>query len=234
MNEQNDIEGISNDFTQDSEYTQKTNPWAKPISYIAWGFLLTLFTLNFLMLQYILPTIGAILMYLGFRSLRNINRWFFTAWIIASIKLFLYYVQLIIFTTPIFIYYQNNISISVIFIILQVILLFVFRNALQTIYRQTNTTPTRDPILWAIIWTGLMVLCAIYSLTISWIIIIPLLIFLIRIIQSLYKLGDELSDVSHIFVYAPVKVSNVILILRDHKNIKTVRFPELFYLHIFI
>jgi uncharacterized membrane protein len=52
------------------------NPWKKPIMEITLGFALTSITLNFLWLQYILPAIGIVLIFIGARSLRKENKYF--------------------------------------------------------------------------------------------------------------------------------------------------------------
>ena len=46
-------------------------PWRTAMGRIVTGLCLTCFTLNFLYLQYLLPAIGIVQLYLGLRSLRN-------------------------------------------------------------------------------------------------------------------------------------------------------------------
>jgi hypothetical protein len=72
------------------EEIRNTNPWSKPIGFITWGFILTTLHLNILYLQYILPTIGVVLIFLGSRSLRNENKYFKTAWVLSIVKLLLH------------------------------------------------------------------------------------------------------------------------------------------------
>jgi hypothetical protein len=47
------------------EEIRTTNPWSNPIGFITWGLILTTLHLNFIYLQYILPTIGVTLIFLG-------------------------------------------------------------------------------------------------------------------------------------------------------------------------
>ena len=49
------------------------NPWQTAMSQILWGMGLTTITLNLLYLDYILPALGAVLLVLGFRTLRREN-----------------------------------------------------------------------------------------------------------------------------------------------------------------
>ena len=49
----------------------EVDPWRVPLGRIAAGLALTGITLNFLYLQYLLPALGIVLQYLGFRALRR-------------------------------------------------------------------------------------------------------------------------------------------------------------------
>lgn len=185
---------------------EPTNPWRDPISLVAWGFLMTSFTLNFLLLQYILPTIGVALLYLGFRTIRKGNRWFYVAWILSGMKLFWQLVQLLLYATPIHTLDNNNMVLGTITVIWQLILLLVFRRATRTMLFKEGVEPDRDPSLGLIVWTILITICAFSSLANSWIVFVPFIIFYLAMIHSLYKIGDDMSAVSHAFVEAPVRV----------------------------
>ncbi|MBQ8801918.1 MAG: hypothetical protein IJZ52_06510, partial [Clostridium sp.] len=63
------------------------NPLDASITKILWGMVLTFFKLNFFYLNYILPLLGSILLYLGYRSLRKENRWFKLCWLISGVLL---------------------------------------------------------------------------------------------------------------------------------------------------
>jgi hypothetical protein len=51
-------------------------PWRKAMNRILWGTGLTTLTLNFWNLDVIMPAIGLILLILGYRALKNENKWF--------------------------------------------------------------------------------------------------------------------------------------------------------------
>ena len=63
------------DLPPDPGEVQDYNPWQAAMSRILWGMALTTFRLEFFYLQYLLPLLGAALMYLGYRSLRRENPW---------------------------------------------------------------------------------------------------------------------------------------------------------------
>ena len=50
------------------------SPWRSAMSCVVWGIALKTLTLQLLYLHYILPTLGCILLVLGFRTLRRENR----------------------------------------------------------------------------------------------------------------------------------------------------------------
>ena len=63
-------------------------PWHSAVGRILWGLALCTFRLEVFYLQYLLPLLGATLLYLGYRSLRRENRWFHLGWIMAGITLY--------------------------------------------------------------------------------------------------------------------------------------------------
>lgn len=68
------------------DLVEDITPWRKAVSRILWGMALCSITFNFLMLNYILPAIGVLLILLGFRSLRRENKWFMAGFIAAVIR----------------------------------------------------------------------------------------------------------------------------------------------------
>ena len=59
---------------------QKTSLWQQTYENILVGMGMCVITLNFLLLNYILPSIGILMIFLGLRRLRRENRWFRSAW----------------------------------------------------------------------------------------------------------------------------------------------------------
>ena len=78
----------------------EVNPWDTPIRYIVWGVILTHIGLEFLYLQYLMPMIGVLLSYLGFRSLRRCGAGFRAAWALALAELVWQAVYLGLLVTP--------------------------------------------------------------------------------------------------------------------------------------
>ena len=59
-------------------------PWQASIRKIIWGMVLITFRFEFFSLQYLLPLLGATLLYLGYRSLRKSDPWFTLCWSLSA------------------------------------------------------------------------------------------------------------------------------------------------------
>ena len=76
------------------------NPFRGAVTKIITGMVMSTITLQFLCLNYILPTIGIMLIYLGMRTLRSGNVWFRAGWLAALGKLGLTALHLLLSVTP--------------------------------------------------------------------------------------------------------------------------------------
>lgn len=201
------IDNLSGIIPKEEEIN-KINPWSKPIGFITWGLILTTLHLSFLYLQYILPTIGTILIFLGFRSLRNENKYFKVLWLLSILKLILQLVNLISVTTPLNILNYPEIAVGSVMLIFQISIFLFFQGALNEIYKNKNQPIKDKPLLWASLWTIATFLIALSPLSKAWLIFIPMVIFYILIVRSLYSIGTQLDDMGYALKNAPVKISN--------------------------
>lgn len=62
-------------------------PWREALWRVCWGLGLTSITLNIALLQYILPALGSVLLYLGFRALRRESSWFQLGYVLSALLL---------------------------------------------------------------------------------------------------------------------------------------------------
>ena len=85
----------------DPEEVQNYTPWRSAMSKILWGMGLTTFKFEFFYLQYLLPLLGAALLYLGYRSLRRENRWFRLCWVLSGVLLAVHMATDILTATPV-------------------------------------------------------------------------------------------------------------------------------------
>lgn len=76
------------------------NPFREAVSKVIAGLVLTTFTLQFLYLNYMLPTIGVMLIYLGMRTLRSGNGYFRGGWLLSLLRVILVSFQMLVIVTP--------------------------------------------------------------------------------------------------------------------------------------
>ena len=81
------------------EIVEEVTPWKRAMNRVLVGMALSTVTLNFWLLDTILPAIGVVLMLLGFRSLRLENRWFRSCFVLALIRAIYFFLLLILNTT---------------------------------------------------------------------------------------------------------------------------------------
>lgn len=79
---------------------ERYTPWRDAMSLLLFGQALVTFHLEFFYLQYLLPLLGSVLIYLGARSLRGENRWFRLCWILSGARLAWNMVYLVLNATP--------------------------------------------------------------------------------------------------------------------------------------
>lgn len=89
------------DLPPDPNEIQDYNPWQAAMSKLLWGMALTTFRLEFFYLQYLLPLLGAALMYLGYRSLRRENPWFRLCWALSGLLLAVHIALDVLTATPV-------------------------------------------------------------------------------------------------------------------------------------
>ncbi len=187
-----------NEHSSNLEKNEAKNFWHESIRYITFGFMFTLVTFNFLWLQYILPSLGVLFLYIGFRKLRNENKAFYGAYVFSVINLIYNILSLIYVNTPLNVNSKNSSIMAFFLTIFQIIFLILFRNGIRNIINRENIELKKDPILGLIIWRILIIVIAITELGEIWIIFIPTLIYYFYSLKSINKLKYELENISNI------------------------------------
>lgn len=185
----------------------EVNPWHEPIDRIAWGLTLTGFTLNFLYLQYLLPAVGVVLQYLGFRALRRNGAAFRAAWAISMVRLIWFAAFLVLEATPGLPVVGIDLATGLTSLVVQVVQLLLLRAGLRQVYQKVGITPERDPLRSAVCWQIVCAVLAFSPLAHSWLVGIPVIIAFVCIVRALFRLGGELSQAGYCFVAAPVRLS---------------------------
>lgn len=197
------------DLPPTDQVVERTGPWLEPIDRIVAGLALTTLQLGFLWLDYILPTVGVVLLFLGFRSLRRENKWFFAAWIFAALRMvgqavILWGLAIPWESAPLEITPLNLTAV----IAFQAGFFLLFRQGLRETFRKAGAVQEKDPLLWAAAWSTVAVLLAASPLSNSWLVFIPMVGLYIHILKTLYHIPDALEDVGYALEPAPVRVSD--------------------------
>lgn len=142
-----------------TEYSYNTNNenWRKNISFLFIGLMLNLFRIRFLGLDFILPIIGFILMFLGSNQLRDVNNDFHEVYYLVLAQIVVIILDAVI---------DKGAFLSMIFWLVkgavQLLLLMKLRSAVFTAYRSVGREPSKDPFTllmgWVVVTTVLNVL----------------------------------------------------------------------------
>ena len=84
----------------DAHEVERCTPWSDAMFDLLLGQALVTFHLEFFYLQYILPLLGSVLVYLGARSLRKENRYFRLCWVLGGVRLVWNALYLVLCATP--------------------------------------------------------------------------------------------------------------------------------------
>ena len=151
---------------------QGVTPWKEAICKIMWGMSLTTFKLEFFYLQYLLPLLGSVLMYLGYRSLRQENKWFKLCWLLSAARLIWHAAWDVLYATPL----PHAVEQASYFFPVAVLLssvgtlqLLLLRAAIRTAFAATGEKKPTDWLGWGVAadltGIGIAVWCELVPLT---------------------------------------------------------------------
>lgn len=186
---------------------EEVNPWHEPIDRIAGGLALTGITLNFLYLDYLLPAVGVVLQYLGFRALRRNGVDFRLAWVLSIVRLTWVGAFLVLSAAPWLPIGDLDIALGLTSMILQIVQLLALRAGLRQTCRTAGVEPQSDPLKAAACWEALILVLAFSPLAHSWLAAIPMVIAFVCIVRALFRLGESMGEAGYCFVAAPVRLS---------------------------
>lgn len=196
--------------TPPNSVVESVTPWRNAMNRILVGLILCSVTFQFLGLHYILPTVGMLLLLLGFRTLRNENACFKACWIFTMIRVAMHFFVLIANATI----YQMTIvespmnqALSIASTLLLIATCFCFWYGLKQI-RQHTGVPFKTSAAGALIWWYItMAVLGVLRLGSLFVAVIYVLLFILTV-YCIYKQSYELDDVGYALHSAPVKISN--------------------------
>lgn len=198
---------------ESENWEEEITPWKKAIHRILIGLSLSVITLNFWCLDYILPTVGMILMLLGFRTLRCENKSFHACFVLAVLRTISLFILLIANTTILFsLTFASRWALAP--TICNMVLLFAeffcFWHGLCQVQKKIGVPTNAKSVVALLIWYGVMCLLAIIQYS-GWILSIALLIAYICIVRKLYLMSQTLdTDAIH---PVPVKYKDRTVVL---------------------
>lgn len=210
------LAGSVSEFPPEAVVTEVT-PWKKAMNRVLAGMALCTITLNFWGLNDILPAMGIVLSLLGFRILRDENRWFRSCFIITMIRAVYFFPMLVLNTTII----QSTIltsSATLVLTMVSLLLLFIeffcLWRGLRAVQSKVNLPPRAGGAIALMIWYGIMCILAVVQYN-GLLIAGVMIIGYVMIIRSIYKLSQELDEAGYAIQAAPSKLSDrcVVLIL---------------------
>jgi len=193
------------DLPPSEELIQAATPFRDAVSRIVSGLILTSFTLNLWYLQYLLPTVGSVLLYLGFRSLRNNNRWFRLAWLASAYLLLKQFCTLVLLAAPC----GGRLPDTLLFlnIALTLGLYFCFYLGFAQAAGEVGQPAACKPALAAAVWRTVLVLIALLLPGAGWLVSLPMIAAFVCVIRSLLRVSEDMEGWGYAVRAAPVHVS---------------------------
>ena len=196
------------------EIVAEVTPWRRAMNRVLFGMALCAITLNFLCLNYILPAIGTALLLLGFRTLRQENRWLGGCFAITVIRTVYFFATLVLNTTIL----QSAVftpavtaARTVITAVLLLALYFCFWRGLLAVQKKAGLPAQAGGALALIVWHALVCILAAVQYG-GWVVPIAMLIGYGFILRSLYRLSGVLDEAGYTVAPKPVRVTDRCLV----------------------
>lgn len=192
----------------------EVTPWKESINRVLVGLALTVITLNFWCLDYILPAVGIVLLLLGFRTLRHENKWFGCCFVMSVIRTSYFFPSLILNTMII----QSSVyaSIEPVMTVVNMLLLFLqfvcFWRAFLAVQEKAGVPPHAGAAAALIVWYVLMCLLALVQYR-GWIIVGGMIVGYFFIIRNLYLLSGKLDEAGYAIQTASVRIPDDCIVI---------------------
>lgn len=144
---------------------EQAEPWSRAMKYILWGLALVTFRLELVYLQFILPCVGSVLVFLGFRSLRRSARGFAIAYAASIVLLIMRALGIAAGAVRPEYFGALGYFTSAAGIVLNFTLLLGLRSGIRTAFSATSGEGPRDLSFWsAAAYAGVIVIALLETL----------------------------------------------------------------------
>ena len=188
------------------EIVADVTPWRRAMERVLFGLALCMVTLNFWCLNYLLPTIGTVLLLLGFRALRRENPWLGGCFVCAVLRAACVFPSLILNTTilPGDAYKSAAAAVSA---ALMLALLLCFWQGLRAVRRKAGLPAQGGGAGALLAWYVLMCVLAAVHYT-GLLVPIAMLVGYVCILRSLFRLSRALDEAGYAIAPQPVRVTD--------------------------
>ena len=179
-------------------------PWRTAMDRILWGMGLTTITLNFLWLDVLLPAIGAVLLVLGFRTLRRENaplRWGYR---LALLALAIRFAGDVLAALPV----DVGNAPAYVHIPVTLALYVCLWRGMVGVSRAAGAEKPAAPAAGAMaVFYAALTALALIGLE-GWLLVLPLLALYLFLLRSMVRLSRSLTDTGYAITAAPVRLSD--------------------------
>lgn len=189
---------------------QKTSLWQQTYENILVGMGFCGITLNFFLLNYILPFIGILMIFAGLRKLRQKNEWFKMGYVAAAVKLVITMISLVVgtFISAETIYDTYNWKIMLLWAYaLPLITAFSFFRGMRAELKKRDKEADSNILIHIFIWYMAVIFLAVTEYS-GWIIGIIIVAAYIGILVELKHTAEDLEKAGYVLEEYPVHVSN--------------------------
>ena len=191
------------------EKTVRTvTPFRAAMERITLGLCLTCFTLHIWYLDYLLPALGTMALYLGFRTLRRNNCWFRIGWFLNICKVIILYFSFVLQAIPpgswILWFSTPQVLLNICFTL--ALFLCLWQGLAGAAAEVGRPRKAALPALWALVWYAVLAALAFLWPSPGWAVFLVMLYAFYRIVRSLLRLGTLLTDWGYAVRAAPVKL----------------------------
>ena len=190
-------------LSPNDDLVAEITPWRRAANRILTGTALCGITLNFLLLDHILPAIGLFLILLGFRSLRQENGWFRAGYVTATIRMAICIVNAIANAT---IWRMDLTWMTATGVLLTVFHALCTWGGFRAV--QTKAGVERNSRgFWLVVYYVAIIVLGITQFR-GTLVILALLVFYILLLRSLWKYAALLDDAGYAVQASPVRFSD--------------------------
>ncbi len=188
---------------------ERVNPWRRPLNLVIWSLALTMVTLNFAALQYILPALGLVLSVLGFRGLRKERGGFRACWWLTVLRVAVRLAQLFLFAA---IWQETawgqslNAALLTVNILSEFLILCCLRSGIRSLQARSGVQPHTGAATGLIIWYVVLTVLGILGAKgiLGW----GMILCYVLLLWGLWKLPKELGEAGYTVATVPSKLTD--------------------------